>query len=62
MIRVFRIGFNKCGTKAIHNRLLDLGLKSVHYDQGRLAMTIKQNLDRNKYILNGSLLTPGWRV
>jgi hypothetical protein len=49
--KIFQIGFNKCGTLSIHNFFLDNGLKSIHWDESKLAETIDKNFKSNKKIL-----------
>ena len=38
--KVFQIGFSKCGTSSIHERLELLGLRSIHNDGGMIAKNI----------------------
>ena len=49
----FQIGFNRCGTRAIHNFFGASRIPSVHYDSGSLATTMFDNLDKGRYILEG---------
>ncbi len=42
-MKVFQIGFNKCGTSTIHHYLRANGVRSVHWDKGRLAQRIFAN-------------------
>ena len=52
-MKIFQIGFNKCGTLAI-SRFFELnGFSCVHWDEGRLARQMKRNLDEGRYILSG---------
>ena len=53
MTSYFQVGFNRCGTSSIHNFFEANGIPSVHFDGGRLATTMFENLTRGKYILNG---------
>jgi hypothetical protein len=53
MIRIFQIGFNKCGTTTIHEYLLANGIKSLHWDKGRLAQHIFRNLANGDELLTG---------
>lgn len=46
-LRVFQIGFNKCGTRSLFHLFKDSGLPSVHYDGGRIANTMFRH-HRNK--------------
>lgn len=36
-MKIFQIGFNKCGAVSLHKFFLDNGLKSIHWDNGNLA-------------------------
>ena len=40
MIRIFQIGFNKCGTKSLAQFFRRNRIRSVHWDQGRLARSM----------------------
>jgi len=35
--KIFQIGFNKCGTTSIHQFLLNNGIRSVHWEGGKIA-------------------------
>lgn len=50
---VFIIGFNKTGTRSLHNFFFRNGFPSVHYDGGRLGLTMLQNLVNGKKIFDG---------
>jgi hypothetical protein len=52
-MRIFQIGFNKCGTTTIHRYLLANGVNSVHWDSGRLAQRIFTNLANGDELLAG---------
>lgn len=39
MVRVFQIGFNKCGTSSIHATILAAGHRSLHFKKGEIART-----------------------
>ena len=52
-MKIFQIGFNKCGTSTIHNYLRANGVRSVHWDQGRLARRIFANLANGEDLLAG---------
>lgn len=56
-MKIFVIGFSKCGTRSIHARLLALGLASVHHTCAEtsrpVALTIKHNIDIGKHPLSG---------
>lgn len=51
--KYFQIGFNKCGTTSIHRFFQANGIRSIHFDRGRLAMTMDANLRQGRYILTG---------
>jgi hypothetical protein len=56
MNKIFQIGFNKCGTLSFHNLFEKHSkpkLKSIHWDFGKLAYVIQQNLSSNKKLLTG---------
>jgi len=38
--KIFIVGFNKCGTRALHQFFADNGLKSVHWDNNALALSM----------------------
>lgn len=51
--KIFQIGFNKCGTHSINNLFNEnTNLKSIHWDYGKLAKSIMQNLNSNKKLLS----------
>jgi len=52
-MKIFLIGFNKCGTNTIHHYLLANNVRSVHWDQGRLAKRIFRNLAEGDDLLKG---------
>lgn len=52
-MKVFLVGFNKCGTRSLASYLESRGLKTVHWDAGNLARTIKSNLAAGDYVLKG---------
>ena len=52
-IKIFQIGFNRCGTKTIHDYFCANGLKGVHWDKGRLAKRIFENKDAGRALLSG---------
>jgi hypothetical protein len=51
--KIFQIGFNKCGTKTLHHYFSRNGIKSVHWDEGRLAQRMFANLANDKNLLAG---------
>ena len=52
-MKIFQIGFNKCGTTSLHKFFLDNGLKSIHWDSGNLAKKIHRNSKSNLPLLTG---------
>lgn len=53
MIKIFQIGFNKCGTVSLHKFFESNGLKSIHWDRGRLARKIQSNFESGLPLLSG---------
>jgi hypothetical protein len=52
-MKVFQIGFNKCGTATIHRYFQSNGIKSIHWDNGRLARRMFVNLANGDDLLAG---------
>ncbi len=52
-MKVFQIGFNRCGTLTMHGYLRANGVRSVHYDFGKLAQRMFRNLRQGEDILSG---------
>lgn len=52
-MKIFQIGFNKCGTTAIAKFYESRGLSAAHYENGKLAKTIQRNLDEGRHVLEG---------
>jgi hypothetical protein len=52
-MKIFQIGFNKCGTSTIHRYLCANGVRSVHWDKGRLAQRMFRNLANGEALLTG---------
>ena len=52
-MKIFQIGFNRCGTQTIHNYFLANRVRSVHWDDGRLARRIFTNLADGEDLLAG---------
>ena len=50
---VFLIGFNKTATRSLDYLFSSNGFPSVHYDEGRLALRMLENLVNNKKIFDG---------
>lgn len=51
--KVFQIGFNKCGTRAIKYFFKQNGLRCVHWDDGRLAKAMFRNLKAGRSLIHG---------
>ena len=51
--RLFQVGFNRCGTAALHRFLRLNGVDSVHHDGGRLAIRMDANLRAGRHVLDG---------
>jgi hypothetical protein len=51
--KIFVLGPNKCGTLSLHKFFLRNNLKSVHWDQGELALKIASNISANRKPLEG---------
>ena len=49
--KIFIIGFNKTGTTSLHNFFQLNNIKSIHFDNCRLARRIKKNFNENKQLL-----------
>lgn len=47
-IRIFQIGFNKCGTRSFSQFFRLNGHKVVHWDKGNLAKKMKENFEQEK--------------
>lgn len=52
-LRVFQIGFNKCGTASIFHYFNKCGFKSIHWDNGNLSKKLKENYEDGKPLLQG---------
>lgn len=52
-MKIFQIGFNRCGTKTIHDYLCANGLKGVHWDKGRLAKLMFANRAAERELIRG---------
>jgi hypothetical protein len=52
-MKIFLIGFNKCGTTTIHRYFAANGIRSVHWDKGRLAKRVFHNIARGDPLLAG---------
>lgn len=51
-VKVFQIGFNKCGTSTLTDFFNENGVKSVHCDDGKLAVDIWNNHLSHKPLLS----------
>ena len=52
-MKIFIIGFNKCGTRTLHHFFSQNGLSCIHWDDGKLAKQMKKNVIQKKPILRG---------
>jgi hypothetical protein len=52
-MKIFQIGFNRCGTRTIHDYFAANRIRSVHWDEGRLARRIFANLANGDDLLAG---------
>ena len=52
-MKIFQIGFNKCGTSTLHRYLRANGVKSIHWDEGRIAQRMFANLANGDNLLTG---------
>jgi Sulfotransferase domain len=52
-VKVFQIGFNKCGTRTIHQFFRAQGFRGVHWDEGHLAQALFRNLSNGYDLLRG---------
>ena len=52
-MKIFQIGFNKCGTTTIHRYLKRNGISSIHWDHGYLAQRMFENLRHGDKLLTG---------
>ena len=57
-LKIFQIGFNRCGTKTIHDYLCANGLQGVHWDKGRLAKRIFTNRQLGRDLISGYEFMP----
>lgn len=42
-MKVFQIGFNKCGTRSLHHLFESAGYKAVHWERGAIARNIRRS-------------------
>ena len=52
-VRYFQVGFQRCGTTALAAFFEDCGIACVHYDRGRLARRMRDNLAAGARPLEG---------
>ncbi len=52
-MKIFQIGFNRCGTLTLHDFFCANGMKGIHWDNGKLAKRIFHNLASEEPILAG---------
>lgn len=51
--KIFIIGFNRCGTVSLHEFFKRAGLRSIHCDEGRLAVTMTRNALAGERVIAG---------
>ena len=51
-VKVFQIGFSKCGTSSLNMFFNENGVASVHHDFGKLAMSMYHNSKDGKPLIN----------
>src|SRR5437870_5201929 len=52
-IRIFQIGFNKCGTSTLTRFFEQNGVPSMHWNRGRLAMAMFENGAAGRPLISG---------
>ncbi len=52
-MKIFQIGFNRCGTRSIYSYLSANGLKSAHWENGRIARRMFVNLAEGRPLMAG---------
>lgn len=50
--KIFLLGMNKAGTTSFHHFFMNNGIKSIHWNKGRLAQKMYDNLDQHLPLLN----------
>ncbi|MCJ8331460.1 MAG: methyltransferase domain-containing protein [Lentisphaeria bacterium] len=53
MKRIFQIGFNRCGTTSLHRFFEINNIKSIHWDDGKLARKIYENYSQSHSLIKG---------
>lgn len=51
--KIFQIGFNKCGTRTIHHFFARNGLKSLHWEGGKIAKAMLHNRAASRSLIEG---------
>ncbi len=46
--KVFQIGFNKCGTRALGHLFRQHGYRVAHWEEGTLALALARDIDRGR--------------
>ena len=52
-MKIIPRGFNRCGTTTLHRIFVANGIRSIHHDYGRFALTMDDNLRNGRHILTG---------
>ena len=50
--KIFIIGFNKSGTRSLHNFFDKNNIPSIHWDEGKIALNIEKNIKNNNLIMS----------
>lgn len=51
--KIFVVGFNKTGTNSIHRLIEDHGIPGIHWDRGKLAVTMLSNAVHGRPLVDG---------
>ncbi|MFA0813010.1 sulfotransferase [Microbulbifer epialgicus] len=51
-MKVFQIGFNKCGTTSLNHFFSRNGYKAIHWDYGNLALKLEENSQLGRPLLS----------
>lgn len=51
--KIFIVGFNKSGTTTLHQYFKNNGLRSIHWDGGRIAVAIQANCIASRPVMTG---------
>ena len=51
-LRIFQIGFNKCGTRSLFHFFKDNNISSIHYDGGKIANSMLRHYNNNEPMID----------